>query len=139
MPCFPSFSDHMKINKNYTFYSHTTITFLQSSFELLSMLFGLLHGLPMLADKTNFGLVPYNHANYYRFEESSSYKNLSVKRISVFLCFSSVKPQHTSTITVYNSTVTNIENTVRALHSHNSWFAIIFSSSVKILDWEVFQ
>ena len=26
----------------------------------------------MLVDKTNFGLVLYNHANFYRFEESSN-------------------------------------------------------------------
>ena len=32
-----------------------------------------LHGPPMLVDKTNFGLVLYNHANFYRFEETSSY------------------------------------------------------------------
>ena len=31
----------------------------------------LLHGPPMMADKTNFGLVLYNHANFYRFEETS--------------------------------------------------------------------
>ena len=39
----------------------------------------------MLVDKTNFGLVLYNHANFYRFEETSSY--WSVKRISVFSAF----------------------------------------------------
>ena len=44
--------------------------------------FTLLHGPPMLVDNTNFGLVVYNHANFYRFEETSSY--WSVKRISVF-------------------------------------------------------
>ena len=32
-----------------------------------------LHSPPMLADKTNFGLVLYNHANFYWFEETSSY------------------------------------------------------------------
>ena len=47
-----------------------------------------LHGLPMLVDKTNFGLVLYNHANFYQFEETSSY--WLVKGISVFLCFSLV-------------------------------------------------
>ena len=78
-----------------------------------------LHGPPKLVDKTNFGLVIDNHANFYRFEETSSY--WSVKRISVFLCFSSVNQRHTSCITVYNRTVTNIENTVRAVHSFNSW------------------
>ena len=31
-----------------------------------------LHGRPMLVDNTNFGLVLYNHANFYRFEETSS-------------------------------------------------------------------
>ena len=29
----------------------------------------ILHGPPMLVDKTNFGLVFYNHANFYRFLE----------------------------------------------------------------------
>ena len=60
--------------------------------ELLrNTLFGLveLHGSPMLVDKTNFGLVLYNHANFYRFEDTSSY--WSVKRTSVFLCFSLVR------------------------------------------------
>ena len=66
-----------------------------------------LHGPPMLVDKTKFGLVIYNHAKFYRFEETSSY--WSVKRISVFLCFSLVNKRHTSGITVYNHTVTNIE------------------------------
>ena len=66
----------------------------------------------MLVDKTNFGLVLYNHANFNRFEESSSY--WSAKRISVFLCFLLANQQHTSSITVFNRTVTNIENSVRA-------------------------
>ena len=78
----------------------------------------ILHGPPMLVDKTNFGLVIYNHANIYRFEETSSY--WSVKRILVFLCFSLVNQRHTSGITVYSRTVTDIENTVRAVHSCNS-------------------
>ena len=39
----------------------------------------------MLIDKTNFGLVLYNHAIFHRFEETPS--NWSVKRISDFLCF----------------------------------------------------
>ena len=77
--------------------------------------------LPMLVDTTNFGLVLYNHANLNRFEETSSY--WLVKRISVFLCFSLVNQPHTSGITVYDRTVTNIENTVRrAKQSCNSWF-----------------
>ena len=54
----------------------------------------------------------YNHANFYRFKETSGY--WLVKRISVFLCFSLVSQRHTSGITVYHCTVTNIENTVRA-------------------------
>ena len=70
----------------------------------------VLHGPPILVDKTNFGLVLYSHANFYRFEETSSYWLL--KRISVFLCFSLVNQRHISGITVYNRTVTNIENTV---------------------------
>ena len=65
----------------------------------------LLHGLPMLVAKTNFGLVLYNHANFYWFEETSSY--WSVKQISVFLGFALVNQRHTSGITVYNHTVTN--------------------------------
>ena len=79
-----------------------------------------LHGPPMLVYKTNFGLVCYNHANFYRFEKSSIY--WSVKRITVFLCFSLVNQRHTCGITVYNLTVTN--NTVRAVHSCNSWFLL---------------
>ena len=62
----------------------------------------------MSVDKTDFGLVLFDHANFYRFEETSSY--WSVKRISVFVCFSLVNQWHTSYITVYNRTVTNIEN-----------------------------
>ena len=58
----------------------------------------------MLVDKTKFGLALYNHANFYQFEETSSY--WSVKRISVFLCFSLVNQRHTSGITTYNRTVT---------------------------------
>ena len=47
-----------------------------------------LHGPRMLVDEINSGLVIYKHANFYRFEETYSY--WSVKRISVFLCFSLV-------------------------------------------------
>ena len=83
-----------------------------------------LHGPPMSVDKTDFGLVLYNHANFYRFVETSS--NWSVKRISVFLCFSFVNQRHFSCITVYNRTVTNVENTVRAVHSCNSRFYFLF-------------
>ena len=36
----------------------------------------------MLVETTNSGLVLYNHANFYRFEEASSY--WSIKQISVF-------------------------------------------------------
>ena len=39
----------------------------------------------MLVDENDFGLVIYNHANFYRFEKISSY--WSVKRISVFSAF----------------------------------------------------
>ena len=74
----------------------------------------------MSVDKTDFGLVLYNYANFYPFEETSSY--WSIKWISVFLCFSLVNQRHTSCITVYNRTMTNIENTVWAVHSCNSWF-----------------
>ena len=42
----------------------------------------------MSFDKTDFGLVLYNHANFYGFEETPSYR--SIKGISVFLCFSLV-------------------------------------------------
>ena len=77
----------------------------------------------MLVDETNFGLVLYNLANFYRFEETSSY--WSVKRVSVFLCFSLVNQRHTSGFTVYYRTVTNIENTVRAVRSCNSFFLFL--------------
>ena len=33
----------------------------------------VLHGPSMLVDKTNYGLVLYNHANFYGFDELSSY------------------------------------------------------------------
>ena len=82
-----------------------------------------LHGPPMLVDKTNFGSVLYNHANFYRFEEISSY--WSVMRRSGFLCFSLVNQRYTSAITVYNRIVTNFENTVRAVHSSNSWSKLV--------------
>ena len=75
----------------------------------------LLHGPPMLLDKTNFDLVLYNHANFYQLEETSSY--WSVKQILIFLCFSLVNMRHTFGITVYNHKVNNIENTVRAVPS----------------------
>ena len=44
--------------------------------------FTSLQGPAMLADKTNFGLVLYNHTNFYLFEETSSY--WSVRRIITF-------------------------------------------------------
>ena len=84
----------------------------------------------MLVDKTVFGSVCYNHANFNRFEETSSY--WSVKRISGFLFFSLVNQRHTSGITVYNRTVTDIGNTVRAVHSCNSWYESKISISYKI-------
>ena len=96
-------------------------TLTTSSFFHLSTL----NGPPMLVDKTYFGLVIYNHAYFYRFEETFRY--WSVKRISVFFCFSLVNQRHTSGITMYNRTVTNIENTVRAVQSCNSWFTKVFS------------
>ena len=63
----------------------------------------------MLVDKPNFGLVIYNHAKFYQFEETSSY--WSIKQIPVFLCFSLVNQGHTCGITEYNLTVTYIKNT----------------------------
>ena len=63
----------------------------------------------MLVDMTNFGLVLYDHANIYRFEETSSYWLVAL-----------VKQRHTSGITVYNRTVTG-----RAVHSCIYWFLII--------------
>ena len=84
----------------------------------------------MLVDKTNFGLVLHNHANFYWFEETSSY--WSVKRISVCLCFSFVNQRHTSGITVYNRTVINIENTVRAVHSCNSLSRLFSKANNKL-------
>ena len=88
----------------------------------LHCLFTGLHGPPKSADKTDFGLVIYNHANFYRFGETSRY--WSVKQMSDFLCFSLVNQRHISCITVYNRIMTNIENTVRAVHSCNNWFSI---------------
>ena len=84
----------------------------------------------MLVDKTNFGLVLYNQANFYRFEETSSY--CLVKRTPVNLCFSLVNQRHTSGTTVYNRTVTNIEHTVRAVHGCNSWLLPIFYFKLQI-------
>ena len=83
----------------------------------------------IIARPAYVGLVLCNHINYYRFEETSSY--LSVKRILVFLCFSLVNQRHISGITVNNPTVTDIENTVRAVHSCNSRFGIIFCGNLQ--------
>ena len=88
-----------------------------------------LHSPPMFVDRINFGLVLYNQANFYQFEETSSY--WSVKRISFFHCFPLVNQLHTSGITVYNCTVTNIENTLRAVHSCNSWFSVRFHLAIE--------
>ena len=55
----------------------------------------------MLVDKTNFGSVLYNHANFYRFKETSSYW-------LVFLYFSLVNQLHTSAVTVYNRRVARV-------------------------------
>ena len=84
----------------------------------------LLHDPPMLVGKTSFGLGIYNHTNFYRFVETSSY--WSVKRISLFLCFSLVNQRHISGIAANNRTVTDIETTVRAVHSYNSSFSLCF-------------
>ena len=65
--------------------------------------------------------MPYNHANVYRFEETSISSYWAVKRISVFLYFSLVYQRHTSRITVYNHTVTNIENTLRPAKCFRYW------------------
>ena len=94
-----------------------------------------LHGSPMLVDKTKFGIVLCNQTNFYRFEESSSY--WSVKRISVFLFFSLVNQWHASGIAVYmyNRTVTNIGDTVRAVHSCKSWFFSEATEPIKITFW----
>ena len=78
----------------------------------------------MLVDRTNFGLVHYNIANFFQLEDTSSY--WSVRRISVF-SFSLVNQRHTCGITVYNRTVTNNEYTVRAEHSCNGWSCYIIS------------
>ena len=48
-------------------------------------IYGKLHGPPMLVNKTNFCLVLYNHANFYQFEESSSY--CSFNEFHVFSAF----------------------------------------------------
>ena len=61
----------------------------------------------MLVDKTKFGSVLYNHANFYRFDQLHDDQFFSAFHWS-------------SAITVYNRTVTNIENNMRAVHSCNS-------------------
>ena len=38
----------------------------------------------MLVDKTNFGLVLYNHANFYRFEETSNLVNGQLNEYQFF-------------------------------------------------------
>ena len=67
----------------------------------------------------NIGFVSYNHANFYRFGE-----HLVIGQLNEYQCFSAFhwSTSDTSGITVYKCTVTNIENTVRALHSCNCWF-----------------
>ena len=45
-------------------------------------------------------------------------KHLVIGQLNEYQFFNQ---QHTSGITVYKGTVTNIENTVRAVHSCNSW------------------
>ena len=88
-------------------------------YDMISFCFHLgLHGPPMLVYKTNFGLVLYNHASFYRFDEPCSY--WSVKLISVFLCFLLVNQRHISGIIVYNRIVTSIENTVQAVRIDRS-------------------
>ena len=37
----------------------------------------------MLVDKTKFGLVPYNHGNFYKFEETSSYWSFNEYQFSL--------------------------------------------------------
>ena len=110
----------MYINCVILFVQRKTLDFFSVRVQLFK------ESLAMLVDKTNFGLVLFNHANIYRFEESSNY--WSVKRVSVFLCFLLVNQRHTSGITVYNRTVTNIEKTVRAVHSCSSWFVKVYRS-----------
>ena len=94
----------------------------------------LLHGPPMLVEKTNFGLVLYNYANFYPFEETSSY--WLVKEYQFFSAFHWATSD--TSITVYNRTVTTIENTVQAVHSCNSWFSfyslLLFFSMCRALD-----
>ena len=110
-------------NRSQLLVSHPTAT-LEISHEYANLADGTWHCPPMLVDKTNFGLVLYNHGNFYRFEETSSC--WSVKLISLFLCFSLVNQWHTSGITVYNSTLTNIENTVWASLAAIAGFSAIF-------------
>ena len=86
----------------------------------------------MLADKTYFDLVIYNHANFYRFEESSKY--WSVKRISGFLCFSLVYQRHTSGITVYNRRVTNIRKHCAGRANELNTCTITFFSRHRLLE-----
>ena len=59
------------------------------------------HGPPMLVDKTNFRLVIYNHANFYRFEETSSHWSVNEKHFySTFHWSTSETPPASLGITV---------------------------------------
>ena len=67
-----------------------------------------LHGPPMSVDKTDFGLVSINTLTFI-----GLMKHLVIGRLNEYQFFSAVlvNQRHTSCFTVYNRTVTNIENT----------------------------
>ena len=60
----------------------------------------LMHGPPMLVDKTIFGLVIYNHTNFYQFEETSSYWSKEYQFFSAFHWSTSDTPQASQCLTV---------------------------------------
>ena len=61
----------------------------------------LLHGPPMLVDKTNFGLVLYIHTNFYRFEETSIGQLNEYQFFSAFHWSTSDTPPASQRITVH--------------------------------------
>ena len=68
----------------------------------------ILHGSPMLVDKTNFGLVLYNH-------QLLSVYLTNINFSLLFICYLATH------LTVFNRTAIDIEKPVRAMHSCNSW------------------
>ena len=78
----------------------------------------------MSVDKTDFGFMIYNHANFIGLR-----KHLVVGQLNECQCFSAFHWSTGDTLPAPQCITvqwTNIENTVRAVHSCNSWFCIVF-------------